>query len=231
MNVCLDRTLTFLDDTAGAQPDGLCDTRAALRKGTLRAYFAKRVGCLICLSSTPPLPPAGLSGSTTPRSLSGTDALQFPGAAVTQKRLRGHRRGGSQPLHPRQPTDPGHLRQCSNKRAEKVAPQSANFFFLSLSLSRLRGCCAIRRWGVGSSCVQERGEEKEHHCQAAPSTLSLSAQITLKTRLQRVHVGAAASVRQLSGSGIVRPGQLSSEMGRRRGREGQFEERTLRFHR
>lgn len=65
-----------------------------------------------------------------------------------------------------------------------------------------------------------RKGKKEHHCQAAPSTLSLSAKIILKRHLQRVHVGAAAYVRQLSGSGIVCPGQLSSEMGRRRGREG-----------
>lgn len=44
--------------------------------------------------------------------------------------------------------------------------------------------------------------------------------LNVKKRLQRVHVGTAAPVRQPPGTGIVRPGQLSSEMGRRRGREG-----------
>lgn len=66
-----------------------------------------------------PLPPAGLSGSTTPRSLSGTDALPFPGAAVSQMRLRDHcQRRLTAPASPPARLDPGHLRQCSNKRAE-----------------------------------------------------------------------------------------------------------------
>lgn len=44
---CPDCKLTFPEHTAGAQPDGLSDTGAALRKDTLCAHLATRVRCLI----------------------------------------------------------------------------------------------------------------------------------------------------------------------------------------
>lgn len=96
--------------TASLTPELPC-TRAPCACTSGRGWYVSFVSS--------PLPPAGLSGSTTPRSLSGTDALPFPGAAVTQKRLRDHcQRRLTAPASPPARLDPGHLRQCSNKRAE-----------------------------------------------------------------------------------------------------------------
>lgn len=53
---CLGCNLTFSQHTAGAQPDSLSDTRAALHKGTLCAHFAMRVRRLICFLPFAPQP-------------------------------------------------------------------------------------------------------------------------------------------------------------------------------
>lgn len=165
--------LTRAERTAGAQPDGLSDTRAALHKGTLCAHLAMRVRRLICF--LPFAPPAVLTGETTPRSLSGTDALPFPGAAVTQMRLLDHcQRRLTASASP--PAAVGPRTPASVLKARRISGPAICFFS---PLSRLRGCCAVRRWGVGGSCVEE-GEKRKSITQAARSIVSLPAKLIQK---------------------------------------------------
>lgn len=125
----------------------------------------------------PPLcpPPAVLTGETTPRSLSGTDALPFPGAAVTQMRLLDHcQRRLTASASP--PAAVGPRTPASVLKAHRISGPAISFFF---PLSRLRGCCAVRRWGVGGSCVEEGGKRKSI-TKAARSIVSLPAKLIQK---------------------------------------------------